>query len=55
MRKRIWRLWAKALGSKASQNNIEADSVALIRTLIFLSYFITNVIIILGVIRHWND
>jgi hypothetical protein len=29
--------------------------VALIRTLIFVSYLITNVFIIAGVIRHWND
>ena len=51
----IWRLWAKALGEKASKSNRESDSIALIRTLIFVSYLITNLVIISGVIRHWND
>lgn len=53
--KRVWRLWAKALGEKASDLNHEADRVATIRTLIFVSYLITNVFIVAGVIRHWND
>jgi len=52
---RVWRLWAKALGEKASDRNHEADRVAQIRTFIFVSYLITNVFIVAGVIRHWND
>lgn len=51
----VWRVWAKALGEKASKCSKESDRVALIRTLIFLSYLITNAFIIAGVIRHWND
>ncbi len=50
---KFWRLWAKALGEKASENNMEADRVAIIRTLIVLSYIITNCFIIAGVVRHW--
>jgi hypothetical protein len=49
----MWRLWAKALGEKASEDNGEADKVALVRTIIVLSYFITNIFIIAGVIRNW--
>lgn len=49
----LWRLWAKALGEKASDNDKEADIVALFRTLIIVSYFITNAFIVAGVIRHW--
>jgi hypothetical protein len=49
-----WRVWAKALGEKAGATKQEADRVAMIRTLIFLSYMITNAFIIAGVIRHWN-
>ena len=49
----MWRLWAKALGEKASPNDREADKVALVRTLIVLFYIITNLFIIAGVIRHW--
>lgn len=53
--KTLWKLWAKALGEKASQSNQESDQVALIRTFIFVTYLITNLFIITGVIRHWND
>ena len=49
----MWRLWAKALGEKASTDNNEADSIAIIRTCIIVSYIITNLFIIAGVIRHW--
>jgi len=52
--KNLWRLWAKALGQKASDDDKEADLVAIIRTIIALIYIITNVVIVAGVIRHWN-
>jgi hypothetical protein len=51
--KRIWRLWAKALGEKAGNTDAEADRVAHIRTVIVLIYVVTNFFIIAGVIRHW--
>jgi hypothetical protein len=40
--KMIWRWWAKALGEKASKNDKESDHIALIRTVIFFTYLITN-------------
>jgi hypothetical protein len=46
-------LWSKALGEKASPDNNEADKVAIIRTIIIISYLVTNAFIIAGVIRHW--
>jgi hypothetical protein len=51
----MWRLWAKALGEKASDKNSEADNIAIIRTIIIISYIITNAFIIAGVIKHWNE
>ena len=54
-RKTVWRLWAKAIGEKASKDDRESDHIAHIRTVIFLTYLITNVFIVAGVIRHWND
>lgn len=51
--KKIWRLWAKALGEKASDCDQESDLIACIRTLIVLIYIITNLFIIAGIIRHW--
>ena len=29
--------------------------VAIIRTVIFVSYMVTNIFIVSGVIRHWNN
>lgn len=54
-RKTVWRLLAKALGEKASKCNKEADRVALIRLLMFLSILVTNCFIVANAIRHWND
>ena len=51
----MWRIWAKALGEKYGKTDREADTIAGIRTLIFISYLVTNIFIISGVIRHWND
>ena len=51
----LWRKWAKAIGEKASKCDRESDSIALIRTFIFITYLTTNVFIVAGVIRHWND
>ena len=51
----MWKLWCLALGEKASKKNNEADYVAIVRSIIFLSYLATNIFIISGVVRHWND
>jgi hypothetical protein len=53
--KNAWRWWAKALGEKASKCDRESDKIAIIRTIIFATYLITNCFIVSGVIRHWND
>ena len=54
-RKTAWRWWAKALGEKASKCDKESDNIAAIRTFIFFTYFITNLFIISGVVKHWDD
>jgi hypothetical protein len=54
-RRTLWRLFAKALGEKASKCDKESDAVAMIRAIIVLTYLITNSFIVIGVIRHWND
>ena len=53
--RKVWRIWAKALGDKSGRSDKEADNVALIRTLILLQLVITNCFIVAGNIRHWND
>ena len=53
--KTFWRLLAKSLGEKASKCDKEADKVALIRLIMFLSIFITNCFIVANAVRHWDD
>jgi len=55
MIKTVWRLWCKALGEKQGKDDKEADTVAIIRTVIFATYLITNVAIVANAVRHWND
>jgi hypothetical protein len=47
-------MWALALGPKGGRNEKEADIIALVRTIVFLSYMTTNLFICAGVIRHWQ-
>lgn len=47
----LFRLIAKALGEKSGKDNKEADKIALIRLLMFLSVFITNSFIIFNAVR----
>jgi hypothetical protein len=53
--KSLWHLWALALGEKAHKKDQVADKVAIVRTIIFITYFVTNAFIVAGVIRHWNS
>tara|TARA_B100001063_G_scaffold224445_1_gene232476 strand:+ start:452 stop:658 length:207 start_codon:yes stop_codon:yes gene_type:complete len=52
----IGRAWKYALGSFSDNKTEKYDNwVCGIRTLVLLSYLITNVFIISGVVRHWNN
>ena len=51
----VWRLWSKALGEKAYKKDHVADKVAIVRSVIFTTYLVTNCFIVAGVIRHWDD
>ena len=51
--KKMWRLWAKALGEKAHADNKQADKVASIRTLIFLQVVVTNFLISANIVINW--
>ena len=54
--KKIWRIWKYSLGSFSDERTKPYDNyVAAIRSIIFVSYLVTNCFIISGVIRHWNN
>lgn len=50
--KKFWRIWAKALGEKVGDNK-EADTIALIRTVIVLQAIICNLLIMWNIFRKW--
>ena len=54
-KKSAWRIWAKALGEKSGKDDREADIIARVRTLIFISYLDTNVAIVANAVRHSYD
>jgi len=53
---RFWNIWKYALGSFSDEKTKEYDNyVVIVRSIIFVSYLVTNCFIISGVIRHWNN
>ena len=49
-------IWKYALGSFSDEKTKEYDNyVVIVRSIIFVSYLVTNCFIISGVIRHWNN
>jgi hypothetical protein len=47
----LWRLISKSLGEKSGKDDKEADKIALIRLLMFISIFITNMFIVFNAVR----
>jgi len=53
---KVWKIWKYAIGSFSDDKTEPYDNyVAGIRTIIFVSYMVTNAFIVSGVIRHWGD
>ena len=52
--RKIWRVWAKALGDKSGASNREADIIALVRTVVVGVNFITCFFIMAGVVHNWS-
>jgi len=48
----MWRIWAKALGQKEGRDDKEADTIAIIRTLIMFQLIVTNFFIIAGNVKN---
>ena len=49
--KTIFRIIAKSLGEKSGKTDHEADKVAIVRLIMFLSILITNCFIVFGVLK----
>ena len=54
--KEVWRIWKYSLGSFNDSTTKKYDNqIVIVRSIIFISYLITNCFITAGVIRHWGD
>ena len=54
--KKVWEIWKYSIGSFSDDKTAPYDNyVAGIRTIIFVSYMVTNAFIVSGVLRHWNN
>ncbi len=52
----LWKIWKYSLGSFSDEKTKKYDDiVVVVRSIIFISYLITNCFITAGVIRHWGD
>ena len=55
MPKKLWDVWKYSLGSFSDDKTEQYDNyIVVVRTILFLSYLVTNCFIISGVVRHWN-
>ena len=53
---KLWEIWKYALGSFSDEKTKPYDNyIVLVRSIIFVSYLVTNCFIIAGVVRHWDD
>ncbi len=54
--KKVWEIWKYSLGSFSDDKTATYDNyVAGIRTLIVVSYMVTNVAIVANAVCHWDD
>lgn len=54
--KKFWRIWKYSLGSFSDDKTKPYDNyVACVRTVIFVSYMLTNCAIIANAVRHWDN
>ena len=49
---KLWKVWAKSLGEKVGDTDTQADAVAAIRTLWWLTHMITCVMICLNAVAN---
>lgn len=50
--KKWWKVWAKSLGEKVGENDTQANTVASIRTVWWLTHMVTCVAIILNAVAN---
>jgi len=52
----VWKVWKYSLGSFNDSTTKKYDNyIVIVRSIIFISYLVTNCFITAGVIRHWDS
>jgi hypothetical protein len=51
--KKIWKIWAKALGEKSGTTDKESDMIAIVRTFLILQAIVANTFIVINICRKW--
>ena len=51
--KGFWKLWAMSLGQKATENESDADTVAMIRSVIVGINILSAILLIINIIHKW--
>ncbi len=51
--KRFWKLWAMSLGQKATEDKSDADTVAIIRSIIVGINILSAILLIINIIHKW--
>ena len=52
----FWKIWKYSLGSFNDSTTKKYDNyIVIVRSIIFISYLVTNCFITAGVIRHWDS
>jgi len=54
MLRKLWRIWCLSLGERASDDNLEADMVAIIRTIFAFINLGTCIFITLNILFGWG-
>ena len=49
----MWRIWCKALGEKSGTSDRQSDGIAFIITVLVMQAIITNVFIVVNILKGW--
>ena len=52
VRKKVWRIWAKSLGEKVGETATQADTIAMIRTVWWLTHMATCIAVLRNAIAN---
>jgi hypothetical protein len=49
----MWKIWCKALGEKSGTTDRQSDGIAFIRSALVLQAILTNLFIVVNILKSW--